>query len=81
MDILEIDGSVTPEQAKRLEENIWQHLPGVSRIDSSQFGKYAYTGEVRHSDPLALAQMLLTYHVLRQSQAGRQRLLARPVAA
>jgi phosphoribulokinase len=81
VDILEIDGSVTPEQAERLEEKIWEHLPGISKIDSSQFGKYAYAGEIRHSDPLALTQMLLTYHVLRQNAQGSHRLFAPPVAA
>lgn len=81
VDILEVDGSVTPEQAADLEETIWRHLPGVQRISADQFGIYYDRGETRRSDPLALTQLLLTYHLLREYGAGEQRLFAAPVAS
>jgi phosphoribulokinase len=81
VDILEIDGSVTPEQSAYLEETIWRHLPGVEPIPSDQFGAYQDRGEIRHSDPLALTQLLLTYHLLREHGTGVDRLFAPPVAA
>jgi phosphoribulokinase len=81
VDILEIDGCVTPEQAEQLEENIWRHLPGVARINGDQFGSFLSGNEIRHSDPLALSQLLLTYHLLREQELNVQRLFAPPVAA
>jgi phosphoribulokinase len=81
VDILEIDGNVTSEQAEHLEQTIWRHLPGMTPIDSDQFGQYQVGGEVRHSDPLALTQMLLTYHLLREYELDAKRLFAPPVAA
>jgi phosphoribulokinase len=81
VDILEIDGSVTPGQSVYLEETIWRHLPGVQPIPADQFGTYQDRGEARHSDPLALTQLLLTYHLLREYGTGTQRLFAPPVAA
>jgi phosphoribulokinase len=81
VDILEIDGSVTEEQTDYLEETIWRHLPGVERIGADQFGVYQDRGMARHSDPLALTQLLLTYHLLRESGANSRRLFAAPVAA
>ena len=81
VDILEIDGCVTPEQTAYLEETIWSHLPGVQPIPADQFGAYQDGGATRHSDPLALTQLLLTYHLLRESATGAQRLFAPPVAA
>jgi phosphoribulokinase len=81
VDILEIDGSVTPAQSAYLEETIWGHLPGVQPIPADQFGTYQDRGETRHSDPLALTQLLLTYHLLRESGTGAQRLFSPPVAA
>jgi phosphoribulokinase len=81
VDILEIDGSVTPEQTAYLEETIWQQLPGVQPIPADQFGAYQDGGGMRHSDPLALTQLLLTYHLLRAYGPGAQRLFATPVAA
>ena len=81
VDILEIDGCVTPEQTAYLEDTIWSHLPGVQPISADQFGSYQDGGVSRHSDPLALTQLLLTYHLLRESGTGTQRLFAPPVAA
>jgi len=81
VDILEIDGSVTPEQTAYLEETIWRHLPGVEPIGSDQFGVYQDRGVKRQSDPLALTQLLLTYHLLRECGENTQRLFAPPVAA
>ncbi len=81
VDILEIDGSVTPEQTAYLEERIWRQLPGVAPIPADQFGTYQDRGETRHSDPLALTQLLLTYHLLREYRIGTERLYAPPIAA
>jgi phosphoribulokinase len=81
VDILEIDGSVTPEQSAHLEETVWRHLPGVQPIPADQFGAYQYRGQTRHSDPLALTQLLLTFHLLREYGTGAQRLFSPPVAA
>jgi len=81
VDILEIDGSVTREQTAYLEETIWRHLPDVEPIGADQFGVYQDRGVKRQSDPLALTQLLLTYHLLRECDASTQRLFAPPVAA
>ncbi len=81
VDILQIDGSVTPEHAAKLEETIWEHLPDVRPLGADQFGDYQDRAEVRHSDPLALTQLLLTYHLLREYSDGMQRIYAPPVAA
>jgi phosphoribulokinase len=81
VDILEIDGSVTPVQRRHLEDRIWQHLPGVARIPGDQFGAYQDRGVTRHSNPLALTQLLLAYHLLREYGHDAQRLFAPPVAA
>jgi len=80
VDYLEIDGSVTPEHAEGLERAIWQHLPDLRPLRADQFGDYSDRAEVRHSDPLAITQLLLTYHLLRQYSHQPPR-FAPPVAA
>ncbi len=73
VDILEIDGNVSPEHAVELEEAIWQHLPDLKPLRGDQFGYYYDDNlEMRHSDPLALTQLLLTYHLLRQCRDGQE---------
>jgi phosphoribulokinase len=81
VDFLEIDGSVSRERAAELEDQIWKHLPGLRPLGADQFGDYSDRGEVRHSDPLALTQLLITYHLLRAYSGEAAQRFARPVAA
>lgn len=81
VDILEIDGGVSAHHAARLEQAIWQHLPDLSPLSADQFGDYLDRSGIRHSDPLAITQLLLTYHLLRQYNGVDNLPFARPVAA
>ncbi|MGH9844833.1 MAG: phosphoribulokinase [Blastocatellia bacterium] len=81
VDILEIDGNVTPDHTAKLMETIWQHLPGEHPLPADQFGEYQDQGVIKHSDPLAITQLLLTYHLLREYGGSGQQIFASPVAA
>lgn len=81
VDFLEIDGNVSRERAAELEDEIWKHLPNLRPLDADQFGDYTDRGELRHSDPLALTQLLITYHLLRAYNADSGQRFARPIAA
>jgi hypothetical protein len=65
VDFLYVNGNVTRDHATKLEKTIWQHLPDLRPLRADQFGDYNDHSEIRHSDPLALTQLLLTYHLLR----------------
>ena len=81
VEFLEVDGSVSPAQASQLEQAIWKHLPDLRPLRADQFGDYNDGSEVRHSDPLALTQLLITYHLLRAYSKDSPVPFARPVAA
>ncbi len=81
VDILEIDGDVTQEHADKLAKTIREHLPNSRRLPSEAFGNYQADNETRHSHPLALTQLLLTYHLLRERELNPKPLFAKPVAA
>ncbi|MBI5946433.1 MAG: phosphoribulokinase [Chloroflexi bacterium] len=81
VDFLEIAGSVSPQNAVQLEDAIWQHLPDLRSVREDQFGDYQDRTEVRHSHPLALTQLLITYHLLRKYANIKQIPMAPPVAA
>jgi phosphoribulokinase len=81
VDFLKVDGNVSREHAAELEDAIWKHLPDLHPLRADEFGDYNHGLEVRHSDPLALSQLLITYHLLR-AYSGRDRIsFAPPVAA
>lgn len=81
VDFLEIGGQVASEHAAELEDAIWQHLPDLRPVREDQFGDYQDRTETRHSHPLALTQLLLTYHVLRKYNDLTDLPFAPPVAA
>ena len=81
VDFLEVDGNVSCEHAAELEDTIWKHLPDLRSLRADQFGDYNYGSEVRHSDPLALTQLLITYHLLRAYSGDAPMPFARPIAA
>lgn len=80
-DFLKIDGDVTPDHAAELEQAIFQHMPDLHPLAANEFGDYSDRTEIRHSDPLALTQLLLTYHLLRKYNDVRALPFAPPVAA
>lgn len=81
VDILEIDGNVTKEHADKLAKTIRELLPNKIPLGGEQFGNYQVDNETKHSHPLALTQLLLTYHLLRERELNPKPLFAKPVAA
>lgn len=68
-DILEVDGSLGLEEARLLERNILAHFvrnhENVHDIRLEMLGVYeAVARKRRHSDPLALAQLILAHRIL-----------------
>lgn len=80
-DFLTIESAVTPDQAAALEDCVWNHLPGLRPLTGDQFGKYLDLQQVRHSDHLALTELLLAYNLLRGFARPDAMTLAPSVAA
>ena len=81
VDFLEIDGNVSSRQARRMEKALWQHMPEMEPVTDSVFGDYQDERGTRHSDPLALTQLLIAYHLLRKHKDLSHLPFAAPVAA
>jgi phosphoribulokinase len=81
VDFLEVDGNVNREHAAELEAAIWKRLPNLRPLGADQFGDYSDGMEMRHSDPLALTQLLITYHLLRSYDGNATASFRRPVNA
>ena len=70
VDVLEIDGHATSEQVKELERILCNEVPHLGSFCSlggnQDIGKVTgTTGETLQSYPLALTQLLITYHMLK----------------
>ena len=70
VDVLAIDGHATPEQVQQLERILCNEVPYLGRFCSLEGNKevgkvVGTTGETLQSYPLALTQLLITYHMLK----------------
>ncbi len=73
VDVLEVDGHATLQQVNKLEQIICSDMPHLrsvcDRESNPELGKIAgTTGESLQSYPLALTQLLITYHMLKATQ-------------
>jgi phosphoribulokinase len=73
VDVLEVDGHATLEQVNILEQMICSDMPHLKNIcdreSNPELGKVSgTTGEIIQSYPLALTQLLVTYHMLKATQ-------------
>jgi phosphoribulokinase len=71
VDVLEIDGNATADQMRELEKVLCAEVPYLEncRLDRNvEMGKVlGTTGEMLQSYPLALTQLLISYHILKAS--------------
>ncbi len=73
VDILEIDGHATVEQVRELEKMLCNEVPYLGKFCSlegnTEIGKLiGTTGETLQSYPLALTQLLITYHMIKAAK-------------
>ncbi len=65
VDLLAIDGHVSDQRAKRLEELVWSLIPEASHLRNN-VGAYTDRSNRRAiSHPLALTQLLITHHMVK----------------
>ena len=82
VDVLEVDGHATLDQVNRLEQIICADMPNLKNVcdreSNPELGKVAgTTGESIQSYPLALTQLLITYHMLKATQISQEGLPAK----
>lgn len=77
VDVLEVDGHATQEQVQELERILCNEVPYLGQFCSLEgnedIGKViGTTGETLQSYPLALTQLLITYHMLKADKVVKQ---------
>ncbi|NER19245.1 MAG: phosphoribulokinase [Symploca sp. SIO1C2] len=76
VDVLEIDGHATSEQVSELERMLCNEVPFLGKFCSLEgnqdIGKVTgTTGETLQSFPLAITQLLITYHMLKAANINQ----------
>ena len=73
VDVLEVDGHATLEQVNKIEHIMCNDMPYLKNVCdreiNPELGKIAgTTGETLQSYPLAITQLIVTYHMLKATQ-------------
>jgi phosphoribulokinase len=65
VDVLDISGDIEPRRAKAVEDLLWSLIPEASHL-RAPLGQYVdQDGQPAQSHPLALSQLLVTYHLVK----------------
>lgn len=64
VDILQIDGDINDRKARKLENLLWSLIPEAHYLRDS-LGEYGDPDNRQMSHPLALSELLITYHMLK----------------
>jgi phosphoribulokinase len=75
---LEIDGTVAPDRARELDERVWAHMERHRHLRPDEIGAYLDGTTARHSDPLALTQLIVAYQIVQAGIERGSRLAAPP---
>jgi phosphoribulokinase len=62
--MLRIPGDTDPELAAELEDAVWQRMQYASHLRVQRLGEFTIGTELHRSESLALAQVLLLYHLV-----------------
>lgn len=68
LEVLEIDGTISHEKSAELEERIWDHMHSHRHLRPDDIGTFLDGTAPRHSDPLALAQLLVAHIIVRRRE-------------
>ncbi len=63
-EILDINGQINQMQTAQLEDVVWSHLPDLQHLRPEEMGQYLNGHLTSQSNPLALTQLLIIYHLL-----------------
>jgi len=62
--VLRIPGYVPPARAAEIEHTIWEWMHFASHLRSERLGEFTIGTELHRSEPLAIVQLLLLYHLV-----------------
>ncbi|MFQ6673912.1 MAG: phosphoribulokinase [Fidelibacterota bacterium] len=63
-EFLDVPGDVGREKARQIEYVLCRHIPELRKLPYDELGAYANGVKRRHSDTLAIAQMLIVYQLM-----------------
>ena len=70
VDVLEFNGNISDNRAERIEDLLWNLIPEAGHL-RDQVGRIEVANGARKSHPLALTQLLVSYHAVKAAMGVR----------
>jgi phosphoribulokinase len=63
-DLLYVSSDISAEETEHVESLLWDRMDFYHHLEREDIGAFIEGNRRRHSDPLAIAQLFITYHLL-----------------
>lgn len=73
VDLLTVSADISPEETSQVESLLWKRMDFDHHLEREAIGTFVEGNRRRHSDPLAIAQLFITYHLLNEAAGGAER--------
>jgi phosphoribulokinase len=70
VDLLTVAADISPEETSRVESLLWKRMAFDHHLERDDIGLFVEGNRCRHSDPLAIAQLFIAYHLLNEAAGG-----------
>jgi phosphoribulokinase len=70
VDLLTVAADISPEETSRVESLLWKRMDFDHHLERDDIGLFVEGNRCRHSDPLAIAQLFIAYHLLNEAAGG-----------
>jgi phosphoribulokinase len=77
VDLLTVAADISPEETSRVESLLWKRMDFDHHLERDDIGLFVEGNRCRHSDPLAIAQLFIAYHLLNEAAGGGEGRLRR----
>lgn len=73
VDLLTVAADISPEETAHVEGLLWKRMDFDHHLEREDIGLFVEGNRCRHSDPLAIAQLFIAYHLLVAAADGAGR--------
>ena len=70
VDLLTVAADISPEETSHIESLLWKRMDFDHHLERDDIGLFVEGNRRRHSDPLAIAQLFIAYHLLNEAASG-----------
>jgi phosphoribulokinase len=64
VDLLSVSADISPEETAQVEAQLWERMDFDHHLGRGDIGAFVEGNRRRHSDPLAIGQLFILYHLL-----------------